>query len=205
MGVENYLTYLITSLVFVITPGMDTLFILNHSLAKGKKAGVLASIGINAGILIHTLLAGMGLSILIANSPNALKTIKYAGAIYIAYLGIRSILESRKEFLKTDLQNQKKSQSSFRAGFITNLLNPKVILFFIAFFPQFISKDAEGLAPYFVLGMSFSVLGSIWLLILSNFAGYFSLKIKENQKMARNVQLFSGIVFLLMAGSVLWL
>ncbi|MDX1328768.1 MAG: LysE family translocator, partial [Arenibacter sp.] len=96
MGIENFLAFLLTALFFVMTPGLDTVFILNKSITQGRKAGFYASLGINSGVLVHTLFAALGLSILIAQSAMAFSLIKYLGAAYMIYLGISNFI-SKKE------------------------------------------------------------------------------------------------------------
>ncbi|MBQ0768888.1 MAG: LysE family translocator, partial [Bizionia sp.] len=140
MGIENFMTFIITALFFVMTPGIDTIFVLNKSIGQGKKAGVYSTLGINTGILVHTLFAALGLSLIVAKSATAFSVIKYIGAAYLIFIGISSLL-SKKGVVKTVAADQKMNtgRQNFVSGLITNTLNPKVALFFLAFFPQFIN------------------------------------------------------------------
>src|SRR6202012_6040479 len=88
LGVENFLTFIIAATIFAITPGLDIMFILNKSIGQGKKAGFYATLGINTGVLVHTIFAALGLSLIIARSVLAFSVLKYLGAAYLVYLGI---------------------------------------------------------------------------------------------------------------------
>ncbi|TYC17073.1 LysE family translocator [Bizionia gelidisalsuginis] len=200
MGIENFMTFIITALFFVMTPGIDTIFVLNKSIGQGKKAGVYSTLGINTGILVHTLFAALGLSIIVAKSAMAFSIIKYIGAAYLIILGISSLF-SKKGMVKTVAADQKMNtgRENFISGLITNTLNPKVALFFLAFFPQFISPaQLESALPFIILGVTFAIIGIAWYLILTFFAGTFSKKIMQNPKADYWMNKCTGIIFILM-------
>ncbi|TYB80230.1 LysE family translocator [Bizionia saleffrena] len=200
MGIENFMTFIITALFFVMTPGIDTIFVLNKSIGQGKKAGVYSTLGINTGILVHTLFAALGLSIIVAKSAMAFSIIKYIGAAYLIILGISSLF-SKKGMVKTVAADQKMNtgRENFISGLITNTLNPKVALFFLAFFPQFISPaQLESALPFIILGVTFAIIGVAWYLILTFFAGTFSKKIMQNPKADYWMNKCTGIIFILM-------
>lgn len=200
MGIENFAAFLITALIFVITPGMDTIFVLNKSIARGKRSGVYAGLGINTGVLVHTCLGALGLSVIIARSPVGFLMVKYIGALYILYLGIIGF-RSKKDVLSQENSsagNQKKGD--FWSGFITNVLNPKVALFFIAFFPQFILQDQmQSPVPFIVLGITYAILGIVWLVLLACCAGIFTDKIRSNPKIGLKINKITGLIFIGMA------
>ena len=200
MGIENFMAFGITALLFIMTPGMDTIFVLNKSLTQGKTSGAYAALGVNAGVIVHTLFAALGLSILLAQSDFAFKAIKYLGAIYIIYLGIAQI---RKNTLMSttaeEPKNKNSLKSNFISGFFTNALNPKVALFFLAFFPQFINPaQLQNPIPFLILGITYTLIGIVWYLFLNFFAGRFSNKFQENPKMNPLINKISGILFVLM-------
>lgn len=199
-GIENYTLYIITAIIFILTPGIDTIFILNKSLTKGKKAGIYSSIGVCSGILVHTLFAALGLSMIIAKSAVAFSIIKYLGAAYLVYLGTKALF-SKKENLKfTEQQEENESiWTSFSSGVITNVLNPKVALFFISFFPQFINKEnIDSVLPFFILGLTYSGLGIIWCFMLAYFSSMFSNKLKKSEKFNVLLNKFSSLIYILM-------
>lgn len=167
LGIHHYWIFIATAVVLVITPGQDTFFILGRSLAGGRAAGIAAALGITAGSVIHTILAALGLSALLATSPYAFMAVKFAGAAYLIYIGVRAFL-SRSAKLPGDDARDAGRWDAFRQGIISNLLNPKVALFFLALMPQFIdAASAHKVAAFLALGSSFVTLGVIWCVILA--------------------------------------
>ena len=169
LGIHHYWLFIATAVVLVLTPGQDTFFILGRSIASGRSAGIAAALGITVGSIGHTLLAALGLSALLATSPYAFTVVKFAGAAYLFYIGVRALL-SRSNGLSGEDANAGDDGrwSAFRQGIVTNLLNPKVALFFLALMPQFISADSNyKVAAFIVLGLSFMTLGLAWCLVLA--------------------------------------
>lgn len=196
MGIENFMAFLITALIFVVTPGMDTIFVLNKSIGGGKRSGVYAGLGINTGVMVHTLLGALGLSMIIAKSPTGFLAVKYLGSLYIVYLGIVGF-RSKKDVFQQENKVETKKNKDFWSGFVTNIFNPKVALFFMAFFPQFIIKDQiENPIPFLVLGITYAIMGIVWLILLAVFAGNFTEKIRNNPKMGLKVNKITGIIFI---------
>jgi threonine/homoserine/homoserine lactone efflux protein len=156
LGIHHYWLFIATAVVLVITPGQDTFFILGRSLAGGRAAGLAAALGITAGSVIHTLFAALGLSALLATSPSAFMAVKLAGAAYLVYIGVRA-LTSRSSGLQDDARDARDGRwAAFRSGIVTNLLNPKVGLFFLALMPQFIdAASSHKVAAFMALGLTF--------------------------------------------------
>jgi threonine/homoserine/homoserine lactone efflux protein len=169
LGIHHYWLFIVTAIVLVITPGQDTFFILGRSLAGGRTAGIAAALGVTAGSVIHTLLAALGLSALLATSPYAFMAVKFAGAAYLVYIGVRALL-SRSPGLRDEGTPDAHDGrwAAFRSGVITNLLNPKVGLFFLALMPQFIeAASSNKVLAFLVLGLTFVALGVAWCLVLA--------------------------------------
>jgi threonine/homoserine/homoserine lactone efflux protein len=169
LGIHHYWLFIATAVVLVLTPGQDTFFILGRSLAGGRREGIAAALGITAGSIVHTLLAALGLSALLATSPYAFMVVKFAGAAYLIYIGVRALL-SRASGLPGENGRASKDGfwPAFRQGVITNILNPKVALFFLALMPQFISATSDNkVAAFLVLGVTFMALGVVWCVILA--------------------------------------
>jgi len=200
MGIENFITFMITALLFVMTPGLDTIFILNKSIGQGRKSGVYASLGINTGVMTHTLLAALGLSVILASSPYAFLIIKYAGAFYLFFLGITSLRKRGGALqIQEEINGIQNSKKDFLSGFLTNTLNPKVALFFIAFFPQFITPtQINNPVPYLLLGFTYALIGIAWCILIALFASGFSLKIKNNPNAGIWLNKIGAVVFILM-------
>lgn len=200
MGIENFTAFAFTALLLNMTPGMDTVFILNKTISQGKTSGAYAALGVNAGVIMHTLFAALGLSFLVAQSPHAFTAIKYLGAIYIIYLGIMQLLKKPEPAVdNSSIQNKTTQKNNFVAGFMTNALNPKVALFFLAFFPQFIkSTHLQNPVPFMLLGLTYTVIGIVWYLCLAYFADTFTQKLKNNPNTNFWINRISGVIFVLM-------
>jgi len=198
MGIENFFGFFITAVFFTMTPGIDTAFVLNKSIGQGRKSGIYATFGINAGVLTHTLFAALGLSVLLSKSEYGFTIIKFAGAIYLIYLGFVKF-RNREDFLPNETKNKvhKDKKNDFWSGFLTNTLNPKVALFFLAFFPQFINPtQIENPMPFIALGITYALIGVLWYLLLTIFASAFSQKFKNNPRAGFWLNKLSGIVFI---------
>lgn len=198
MGIIHFETFLLTGILLNLTPGNDTIFILSKSMGQGQKAGIVSALGIGTGSLIHTLLAALGLSVVIAQSILLFNIIKYAGAAYILYMGFKMLTD--KSTLNTDyaLENESANyQKIFRDAVITNVLNPKVALFFIAFLPQFIDPTLKNtVLPFILLGFTFITTGTIWCLILALFASVISLKLKTNKNASVYINKICGLALI---------
>lgn len=142
MEIELVLSFLSASLILSIMPGPDNIFVLTESVTKGHQNGIAISIGLSLGVMIHTLAAALGLSLIIQQSALVFSVIKYLGAAYLLYLAITALRYKSKS--NKDEQIQENETMSWmqliRKGFLMNVLNPKVSLFFIAFLPQFVSN-----------------------------------------------------------------
>ena len=202
-GVENYLAFMAASLLLSITPGSDSMYIITRSVSQGNKAGIYSVLGIVSGILVHTLLAALGLSILLASSPLAFTIVKYIGASYLCYLGFK-MLTSKQDALITEslTENTKLAktldyQKIYKQGVLTNTLNPKVALFFVAFFPQFVDPNyAHSTLSFLILGLTFAITSLIWCLCLALLASRFSEKLRENPVIESMLNKISGVVFI---------
>ncbi|MFP4168829.1 MAG: LysE family translocator [Desulfonatronovibrionaceae bacterium] len=144
-------------IIFALTPGPDMLYIATRSVTQGRSAGVCSALGVHAGVLVHTLAAALGLSALIASSAAAFSCIRYAGAAYLIYLGIKTLL-CDADRLEVSAYEPRKLKNIFNQGLLTNLLNPKVILFFLAFLPQFVDP-AKGNVSLQLVFLGFLMVG----------------------------------------------
>jgi threonine/homoserine/homoserine lactone efflux protein len=182
-GIENYWGFLAAGIILNITPGSDTIY---------------SALGILIGSLIHTLLASFGFSVLLAKSPLSFILIRYFGAAYLTYLGIKIIINKNKLFES----NAKAMESSslikiYYQGVLTNVLNPKVALFFISFIPQFINPEyANGPVSFLILGLTFVTTGTIWCLLLAYFSYLISRTLRNSDRTGNLMQRVSGAVFI---------
>jgi threonine/homoserine/homoserine lactone efflux protein len=163
-GTHDLWLFVLSALLLNITPGPDTLYILGRSTSLGWRAGAIAAFGIGAGALVHISAAALGLSAILAASATAFSVVKYLGAAYLLYVGIVLIRSSREaQPSAPDISRATSLRNIFWQGFLTNVLNPKVALFFLAFLPQFVAADAPSKPlAFFFLGAIFDVNGTIW-------------------------------------------
>lgn len=171
-----------------VTPGPDTAYIVGRSVAQGRAAGVMSSLGVSAGCCVHALATAFGLTALLAASPIAFSIIKYAGAAYLVWLGLRMILTTFRpgpgDGTATSPAPADTSARGLRAlfmqGFLTNVLNPKVILFFLSFFPQFVDpKAGHQAAAFLVLGAIMIVMTTIWNTLVAWLAGTLTRRVSQ--------------------------
>jgi len=197
-GIENYAGFVAAAIILNLTPGADTLYILTRSIAQGSRAGLVSVAGIMSGCVVHVLAAAFGLSLILTTSATAFFLVKWAGAIYLIFLGVRALTTRAPAF---ETQNSRFSNKDlvtiYRQGMITNILNPKVALFFLSFLPQFINPaNADGPLPFLVLGGTFLVTGTLWCLVLTRTATRMTRMLRENAGIGMWMQKLSGIVFI---------
>ena len=163
------------------------LYVISQSLDQGRATGIASALGIGAGTLVHTMIAAVGLSALLISIPLAFNIIRYAGALYLAYLGIKMILvKTRKDQSVEPVSDEVCLRDAFRRGVTTNVLNPKVALFFLAFLPQFVVRSEGGIMTQFVmLGLLFDTSGTSVNIIVALIAGRAGMSIREHSLLNR--------------------
>lgn len=197
-GIINFETFLFAGVVLNIMPGADTMYVLGRSISEGKKAGILSALGIATGALVHCLFAALGLSLIIAKSALAFEIIKYIGAAYLIFLGIKTVLlRTDNGFELNDATSAINYRKIFISGILTNVLNPKVALFFLAFLPQFISPNhIQNTLPFLILGLTFVGTGTIWCLSLAFFSSKLSNNIRQNMNAKKWLDKIAGGLFI---------
>jgi threonine/homoserine/homoserine lactone efflux protein len=166
-GTQHLELFVLSGILLNVTPGQDTLYIVGRTVSQGRRAGVLSVLGISSGSLVHTIAAAYGLAAILATSANVYVVIKFAGAAYLAYLGILMMLSGPVAGEAAPAFGADSGWSIFRAGLLTNVLNPKVALFFLAFLPQFVAPTAESrLLTFLFLGAVFIFNGTLWCFFL---------------------------------------
>jgi threonine/homoserine/homoserine lactone efflux protein len=168
LGTHSLALFATTVLVVNATPGVDMIFVLTRTLRHGVGAGIAAALGVAAGCVVHTLVAGFGLAALLAASSAAFALVKYAGAAYLVWLAIGMLREgvaSTGAVVAAEAAASPGAWPLFRQGLFTNVLNPKVAIFFLALLPQFIDGDApQKLVAFLFLGAWFVVQGGLFLI-----------------------------------------
>lgn len=163
--------FILASWALILAPGPDMLYVITRGIAHGPRAGVLSAIGVVCGILVHTTTAALGLALLLQASALAFLIVKFAGAFYLIYLGIKS-LRDKSAFALRDHTSAISSHKLFWQGVLSNVLNPKIAIFFLAFLPQFVNKTSSSIALQMVtLGLTFAFFGLCFLVLMGYFAG----------------------------------
>jgi len=169
-GIHDFWLFLVAVIALVLTPGQDTMFIVGRSLSGGSRCGLAAAAGVCVGSMVHTLAAAFGLSVLLATSAAAFAVVKFAGALYLIYLGAKLLLSRLPASGLATVAGARSVRPSqaFLQGILTNVLNPKVALFFLAFLPQFIdAAHPSKVAAFLLLGATFITLGTAWSVVLA--------------------------------------
>jgi RhtB (resistance to homoserine/threonine) family protein len=173
LGIVNLPLFMLAVFLLNVTPGPDTAYIVGRSVSQGRAAGLLSALGVSAGCCVHVLAVAFGLTALLAASTVAFTVIKVVGAAYLIYLGGRMLLapperddaltEAEPAEQTAAKKRSRPVKSLFMQGFLTNVLNPKVVLFFLSFFPQFVDPHASHKAAAFLaLGVVFIVMSTVW-------------------------------------------
>lgn len=163
---DNYFLFIFMCIMLIILPGPDTAIVTKNTLTISKQAGLKTMMGTLCALMIHTSAAVFGLSAVIVKSALLFTIIKYIGAVYLVYLGVKTLIALKKRKAPTvDVIPDEKTSSSFMQGFFTNLLNPKVAVFFLTFLPQFVQTTKSPLIPFFILGVTYTVLTLMWFVV----------------------------------------
>ncbi|MDA6068402.1 LysE family translocator [Flavobacterium sp. AC] len=197
MGIIHLETFILAVIIFALTPGVDTIYILNRTISQGWKAGIYSSLGILSGVLFHITLAVLGLSIILAESALAFSIVKYLGAAYLIYLGIMSLLSKKGGVTKLEADKKDSMLKIYVSGVVTNVFNPKVALFFLAFFPQFIDPNYKGIInPFLSLGIIYILIDLVWCVLITFSASFFTKKVLQNPKISLWMSRVSGLVYI---------
>jgi len=205
-----FAAYLVAATALALSPGPDTMFVLASSASGGQRAGVAATLGIGTGGLVHAALAALGVSALIAASPEAFDALRIAGALYLlwmAFTAFRTFVAGLRGHVEAPSgAGENVSWVAYRRGLVTNLLNPKVIVFYIAFLPQFASP-ALGQVPLqiFLLGVVHIVIGVLWLTGLAIVSGRTAQAMAGNPRVRAWLDGAAGTVYILLALRMLFL
>jgi threonine/homoserine/homoserine lactone efflux protein len=197
------IAFAIAALAVILSPGPDTLYVLSRSVGEGRLSGIVASLGISAGLCVHIGAAALGLSQLFEYAPVAFDILRWTGVAYLLYLAWRAFTGETTPLNVSAGTERKRLRRAFSEAALTNLLNPKIIVFFIAFLPQFASPERGQVALQIaVLGMMFIVTGFIWLGGLALAFGYFGDWLKRSVRFWRWQRWIMGTS---LGGIALWL
>lgn len=199
-----FAAYLVAATALVVAPGPDTMFVLASSAGGGARSGVAATIGITTGGLVHTTFAALGISALIAASPTAFDVLRIAGAVYLLWLGLKALvafwegLRNGAELPQFD--GERSFWSAYRRGFMSNVLNPKVGIFYVAFLPQFTNPELGNVPlQIFLLGLVPNLMGIVWLGGLSFLSGRAAEAFARSRRVRAWLDGVAGIVYVALA------
>ena len=167
----KFLLFIGVSWALILAPGPDMLYVISRGIAHGRRAGILSAIGVVCGILVHTTAAALGLTLILQTSALAFLLVKYVGAAYLIYLGIKSWRDTGALSLQTPLPAVR-SSAVFWQGVLSNVFNPKIAIFFLAFLPQFVEKGSSNVTWQMIfLGVTFACFGLCFLLVVGYSSG----------------------------------
>ncbi|MBT2618812.1 MULTISPECIES: LysE family translocator [unclassified Bacillus (in: firmicutes)] len=197
---ENFYLFIIMCILLIILPGPDTAIATRNTVTVGTSGGFKTMFGTCCALLIHTSAAVFGLSAIIVKSALLFSIFKYVGAVYLVYLGFKTLWGLRNKQVaaaaETSVKNKYENQSCFKQGFLTNLLNPKVAVFFLTFLPQFVNPGNDTFLPFLIMGMTYTVLTALWFV----FYIYLLNQISAFMKKPRTQAIFEGITGTVLIG-----
>ena len=196
--------FLIASALLTIAPGPDIVYVLTRGIAQGRRAGFAAALGFATGVIFHTALAALGIAALIRSSEFAFSLVRYAGAAYLIYLGVRTLMSQGA--LQPGSDNSRVSLwTAYRQSVVGNVLNPKVTLFFLSFLPQFINVNAGHVELQMaLLGVLFMLQTVLIFGAIAFFSGSIGDRLRSNPSIANRLNIFAGVVFIALGIRVAW-
>lgn len=198
LDIPTIILFVGAALILLVTPGPAVIYIITRSIDQGRAAGVVSALGISAGTLIHVIAAALGLSAILVSSVTAFTIVKYIGAIYLIYLGIRELV-NRTEVEEKNFEEHVNLKHIFIEGAVVNLLNPKLALFMFAFLPQFVKvSNGPGAIQILLLGFILMLLGlcsdSFYALLSSRVRGW----LKKHPLILLKQKRFIGTVYIVL-------
>lgn len=199
----SYFSFIGTALLLILSPGIDTALVTKNTITNSAKGGLFTAIGISTGVVVHTLFTALGLSVILMQSSHLFHVVKIIGAIYLIYLGVGSFRKIQHgqslQPASYEVNSNLSYLSLFRQGLITNVLNPKVALFFFTFLPQFVSKEGIFFYQILLLGFTYATLTLAWFLCYLFVMGKFEAWFKKStvqltmEKVTGAVLVFLGL------------
>lgn len=203
-GIVGYKMFILSGIILNITPGSDTIYILSKSGTGGRGVGIASALGISTGILVHTFLAALGLSVILAKSATAFAVMKLLGTAYLVFMGVRNILSGTALFTECEQKKQESVLKAYRQGVLTNILNPKVALFFLALLPQFVAADnSYGAIPFLILGLTFFGTSTLWCVFLAYMSSFVSRLLNKNAKIQAIANKAAGCIYIVLGLNIL--
>ena len=205
--ITDFWAFFIAILLLTMTPGLDTALVIRNTTRGGWKDGITCSLGICCGLFVHATLSAVGLSVLLVGSAELFTAVKTVGAIYLIYLGIQSIRSTFNQHQTTNATIEKSKESkplavSFKEGFLSNILNPKTAVFYLALLPQFINPEYNALIQSLLMASIHFIIAMLW-------QGGIALLVEKAQEMmasekvTKRIERVTGMVLILLGGNLL--
>jgi|SRR4029453_894146 threonine/homoserine/homoserine lactone efflux protein len=194
--IHTLFTYVLATIVLVLTPGPGQALVMAYAIKGGSKDGVLAALGLEFGTVFHTFAASLGLSAILATSATAFTIIKLAGAVYLLFLGVRHLIE-KKVPVQSRAPNAQSPAQVLAQATATGVLNPKVALFFLAFLPQFVRSDRGAtMIQFLILGGIFSFVGFVGDSLIAITTGYLGNFLNRNRRVDQWRERITGTILI---------
>ena len=201
LGIELLLAFIGASVVLCFAPGPDNIFVLTQSALKGVRVGVYTTLGLCCGLIVHTVLVSLGVSVVFQTSPLAFIGLKVAGACYLLYLAYKSVTASSIGLEASD----KQPGSYFFTGLAMNLLNPKVAIFFLVFLPQFARVEYGDLAiQLLLLGLIFIACAFCVFSMIAYLSGFLKRALLQSTKLEKKINLLAAVVYISLATNLIF-
>ena len=194
--IASFSLFVAASWALIIAPGPDMIYVITRGISQGRKAGLLSAMGVTVGILVHTIAAVLGLALLLRTSALAFLLVKYVGAIYLIYLGVKA-LKDKGSFAVIEQEKPMAFHSIFWQGALSNIFNPKVALFFLAFLPQFVNQNNGYVSLQMLgLGLVFALFGVAYLSVLGFFSGGIGSWLAQRARITGILRWLTGVVLI---------
>ena len=193
---EQILLFFISSLALTLMPGPDILFVINQSI-EDKKSGLLVAFGLCSGLVVHTLVLALGLSAIIEQNDNVIMFFKYFGSIYLFYLAFQ-------EFKKDKVTSERQNENFYLRGVYMNLINPKVLIFFLAYFPNFLFSDTISISYQFIILGAIFILQALMVFSTVSLASNKLIKILKVDARNKKIVYLKSSIFVLIGLSILF-
>jgi threonine/homoserine/homoserine lactone efflux protein len=198
----TFALFLVAAVTLAVTPGPGILYVLARSIKGGRREGYASAAGTAVGGLCHVIAAALGISAVLAASATAFAVVKYAGAAYLIYLGIRAIM-AKDEQVNLDAEGaRRQTKKAFLQGITTELLNPKTALFFLAFIPQFVNPQGAVVLEFIILGGISVCLNTSVDLVVATLAGPLGQQLKRRARLRKAQRVFSGVTMIALGAYV---
>jgi threonine/homoserine/homoserine lactone efflux protein len=206
MDLQTFGVFAFAALMMNITPGNDMVFVATHATSHGTRAGIMASLGVAVGCLVHIFAAAIGISAVVAKSAFLFDALKYLGAAYLIYIGTKSLLSKTQTFDIQTVEKEKTHFAIFKQGVVTNVLNPKVALFFLAYLPQFVPPQYQQTGLLILaLGLWFNFSGTVVNILVGFAFGKAGNFLNKHPTFIKWQEKFTGVILILLGLKVAFL